>query len=145
MKRGISNEYVCVCTSITKDGDVLAVAVNRATPSSSEIASVFADRVDEDTVVLCDGNRSDNVLESKCTVAVPTRINRINGYHHFTICRLYNMSGVATIYLNRYDALFSAIYDKGDDMIDRIFKMITARDGSFITTFENKMTGLLVI
>ncbi len=55
-KRGISNEYVCVCASVGDGGNV-AVAVNRASPSGEEILNVFGDRVNRDTVVLCDGKQ----------------------------------------------------------------------------------------
>jgi transposase-like protein len=109
-KPGISNEYVCVCTSVTGVGENVAVAVNRASPDSQEILDVFGERVDEDTVILCDGKQSYNVLDDKCTVAVAKRINKVNGFHSFIKEKLEDMRGVATIYLNRYNALFSKIY-----------------------------------
>ncbi len=61
----------------------MAVAVNRASPSREEILEVFGDRVEESTVVLCDGKQSYNALESKYMVAVTKRINKVNGLHSF--------------------------------------------------------------
>lgn len=111
-KRGLSDEYICICTSVTEEGKNMAVAINRATPSSQEILDVFGERVSENTVILCDGNKSYHVLEDKCTVANTKRINKVNGLHSFMKERLDSMRGVSTIYLNRYNALFSQIFGK---------------------------------
>lgn len=40
-KRGISDEYICVCTSVTGVGKVIALAINRATPSKAKIPFVL--------------------------------------------------------------------------------------------------------
>ncbi len=40
-KRGISNEYVAICTGIQRDGGVVAKTVNRAKPSCEEIEGIF--------------------------------------------------------------------------------------------------------
>ena len=145
VKRGISSEYVCVCTGITNDGDAVAVSVNRATPSSAEILEVFENRVNKDTVVLCDGNRSYNVLESICSVAVPRRINKVNGFHSYIKRRLRHMAGVATIYQNRYNSLFATAYARGEEVIEEIFNLITARDGSYASIADNRLINLLLI
>lgn len=145
-KRGISNEYVCVCTSVTGDDEKVAVAVNRASPDSREILEVFGERVNEDTVILCDGNQSYNALEDKCTVAVTKRINKVNGFHSFIKERLDSMRGVATVYLNRYGALFSKIYgsDKSS-VVDDIFELVVSRNGSFRTIAHTQSENLLDI
>ena len=57
-KRGLSNEQVCVCTSINGNGKYVAVSINRAIPSKAELEKVFDDRIFDDTVILCDGNKN---------------------------------------------------------------------------------------
>ncbi len=54
-----------MCTSVTGAGKNVAIAVNRASPSGEEILEVFGGRVDESTVVLCDGKQSYNALFSQ--------------------------------------------------------------------------------
>lgn len=142
-KRGISDEYVCVCTSVTGEGENVAVAINRATPSSQEIFDVFGARVYGDTVVLCDGNRSYNILDEKCTVATTKHINKVNGFHSFIKEKLDAMRGIATIYLNRYNALFSKIYAADKSVVDDIFGMMISRDKSFSSIDAIKSQNLL--
>jgi hypothetical protein len=59
---GLSQEYICVCTSVTGAGENIAVAVNRASPSKEELVEAFGDRICEDTLILCDGKTTYNVL-----------------------------------------------------------------------------------
>ncbi len=69
-KRGISNEYVEICTGIQRDGGVVAETVNRAKPSGAELEAVLRGHIAKDTLILVDGLRSYNVLETlaECTV-----------------------------------------------------------------------------
>ena len=113
-KRGISDEYVCVCASVDGNNCCSTSVVNRATPSKAEIAQVFGGRVTSETVILCDGSKNYDVLEDKCTVAHSRRINRVNGFHSFIKERLDAARGVATIYLNRYNTLFAQVFGKSD-------------------------------
>ena len=143
-KPGISNEYVCVCTSVTSKDDKVAIAVNRSSPDSQEILDVFGDRVNGDTVILCDGKQSYNVLDDKCTVAVAKRINKVNGFHSFIKEKLESMRGVATIYLNRYNALFSKTYSADKTgLVDDIFELMTSRKNSFNTIAHTQSANLL--
>jgi hypothetical protein len=50
-KCGISEEYICVCAGIERDGRAFSVAVNRASPTKDEIVRVFGDKVGPDTPV----------------------------------------------------------------------------------------------
>ena len=142
-KRGISNEYVCICTSVTGEGKNVAISTNRATPSGQEILGVFGERVSDDTIILCDGNQSYNVLEEKCTVATTKKINKVNGFHSFIKERIDAMRGVATIYLNRYNALFSKVYAHDKSVVDDIFELMTSRDDSFSSIYAIKSRNLL--
>lgn len=142
-KRGISSEYVCVCTSVTGEGENVAISANRATPSSMEVLDIFGERVKEDTVLLCDGAPSYNILEDRCTVATTKRINKVNGFHSFMKERLDEARGVATIYLNRYNALFSKVYAADNSVVDDIFKLVTTQNGSFHTIARTQSENLL--
>ena len=145
LKRGISNEYICICASVTAGGENVAIAANRASPSGQEILGVFGDRVEQGTVVLCDGKTSYNALEDRCTVATTKRVNRVNGFHSFIKQRLDAMRGVSTAYLNRYNALFSKLYGAEDSVVDEIFEMMTAQKGFFNTIAATQSTKLLCL
>ena len=69
-KRGISSEYVAICTGIQRDGKAVAETVNRAKPSGKELCGIFSTHIAEDTLVLTDGLRSYKSLEAStgCTV-----------------------------------------------------------------------------
>jgi transposase-like protein len=142
-KPGVSNEYICVCASVTGAGEQIAVAVNRASPDSQEILDVFGERVKEDTVILCDGKQSYNALEDKCTVAVTKRINKVNGFHSFIKEKLDAMRGVATIYLNRYNALFSKIYNADKSVVNDIFDLMVSTKGLANTIEHTQTVNLL--
>jgi transposase-like protein len=144
-KRGISSEYVCVCTSVTGNGENVAVAVNRASPSRTEILTVFGERVANDTVILCDGKQEYDVLDGKCTVAHTKRINKVNGFHSFIKKRLDAMRGVATIYLNRYNALFTKVYAADNSVVDDIFELMTSRTGAVNTIAHTQSANLLTL
>jgi len=145
-KAGISNEYVCVCTSVTGENGKVAIAVNRASPDSQEILDVFGERVNENTVILCDGKQSYNILDDKCTIAVAKRINKVNGFHSFIKEKLEGMRGVATIYLNRYNALFSMAYSADKSVVvNGIFELMFSRNNSFNTIAHTQSSNLLEI
>lgn len=144
-KRGISDEYICVCTSVDSDNKCTTSVVNRAIPSKAEIAQVFSGKVSADTVILCDGSNRYDVLEEKCTVAHSKRVNRVNGFHSFIKERLLAARGVATVYLNRYNALFSQVFSKQDSAADKIFEIMISRNGSFSDIATVKSQNLLNI
>jgi transposase-like protein len=144
-KRGISDEYICVMSSVTSNNENVAVAVNRATPSCQEIFDVFGERVNGDTVVLCDGNLNYDTLEEKCTVAHTKRVNRVNGFHSFIKERLDGMRGVATSYLNRYNALFAKIYAADNTVVDDIFALMTSQSGKVHTIAHTQSENLLSV
>jgi transposase-like protein len=144
-KPGLSEEYICVCTSVDSDNNCTSKAINRASPSKAEIEMVFGDKVSVDTVILCDVNKQYDVLEDKCTVAHTSRINKANSFHSFIKERLLMARGVATIYLNRYNALFSEIFGKQKTAADKIFELMTTRNGSFSDIASVKSQSLLML
>jgi transposase-like protein len=124
-------EYICLCTSVTEDNRSVSVAVNRATPSREAILEVFGDRVDEDTLILCEGNKSYDVLETQCRVATSKSVNKVNGFHSFIKERNRRARGFATSYLNRYSTLFSKIFANHKTAVDEIYKLMTRQGDHF--------------
>ena len=130
-KRGISSEYICICTGIERKGSAFAASVNRARPSIDELKEVFTGHIADETLVLCDGLHGYSSLEeiSKCSVKDVTsepedrfyNLNTVNGYHSFIKKRYNFYKGVATKFLNRYNVLFSLTYGKPMfELVDRI-------------------------
>lgn len=130
-KRGISNEYVAICTGIQRDGGVVAETVNRAKPSAEELKAVFQGHLAKDTIALTDGLRSYSILEtlSGCTVVDTNKakdggafnLNTVNGLHSFIKDTYNHYRGVATKYLNRYNALFSVAFRCASSLRDSLF------------------------
>ena len=94
-KRGISIEYLCICTGIQCKGETLAATVNRANPSAKELLDVFEGHIADGTLVLCDGPRSYHALPEIADYAVKNcndreakgscfyHLNTVNGFHSF--------------------------------------------------------------
>lgn len=131
-KRGISNEYVCICTGIQRNGDAIAATINRAKPSAAELISIFDGHIADGTLALCDGLRSYHALPgiADCTVkdcnncsaedACFYNLNTVNGLHSFIKQRYVFYRGVASKYINRYNALFAAAYRNAENIIRRL-------------------------
>ena len=130
-KRGISSEYICICTGIERKGSAFAASVNRARPSIDELKEVFTGHIADETLVLCDGLHGYSSLEelAKCSVKDVSsepedrfyNLNTVNGYHSFIKKRYNFYKGVATKFLNRYNVLFGLTYGKSMfELVDRI-------------------------
>ena len=144
-KRGLSNEQFCICTSINGDGKCVAMSVNRAIPNKAELEQVFDARITDDTVILCDGNKNYDVFEEKCTVAHVKNLNKINNFHSFIKERISAARGVATKYLNRYNALFSKIFGAQEAAVDKIFALLSSCNHSAATNNDVDNLQLLII
>ena len=130
-KRGISSEYVAICTGIQRDGKTVAETVNRAKPSGRELCGIFGTHIAEDTLVLTDGLRSYKSLEAAtgCTVVnVNTEkgkkifnLNVVNSLHSYIKGMYGHYRGVATKYINRYNALFSIAFRCADSLAESLF------------------------
>jgi transposase-like protein len=131
---GISSEYICICTATSRKSGAVAQTVNRAMPSSDNIREVFGDRMGADALMLCDGAKSYDVLVSDgvCHIARIKadetddfyNINTTNGFHSFIKERYRSARGVATKYLNRYNALFEKAYRGSKYLADEIFSVL---------------------
>ena len=151
-KPGLSNEYVCICTGIEREGNAVAVAVNRATASKNDIERVFGERVNESTLILSDGAKGYNVLDEKCEVHEVNKdsggfynINTVNSYHSFIKERNRNARGFATKYLNRYNSLFSNVFRKTDNIATYIYNLLCDMNNRYHTNIESQTQNLLEI
>ena len=130
-KRGISNEYIAICTGVQRDGDAIAATVNRAKPSSEELGEIFQGHIAEDSLILTDGLRSYNILETlaNCTVVDVNHeesrgifnLNTVNSLHSYIKKTYDHYRGVATKYINRYNALFSIAFRCAKNLKDALF------------------------
>jgi len=134
-KRGLSGEYIAICTATERGGVAMAKTVNRATPSREEVQAVYSDRIAAESLVLCDGAKSFAVLAQTCGCPVVDvfedgrqsgfyHINTANGFHSFIKDRYNQYRGVSTKYLNRYNGLFAKLFRGGEKQVDEIYKML---------------------
>ena len=158
-KRGISNEYVCICTGIQRKGDAIAATVNRAKPSAKELISIFEGHIADGTLALCDGLRSYHAFPgiADCTVkdcnnregeySCFYNLNTVNGFHSFIKQRYEFYRGVASKYINRYNALFSTTYRNAEAMVRRLMDTVLAVTGVnyYHSNKDVKEAGILVI
>lgn len=158
-KRGISNEYVCICTGIQRGGGAYAATANRAKPSAGELISIFESHIADGTLALCDGLRSyhafpgiaDCIVED-CNsrdkkVSSFYNLNTVNGFHSFIKQRYVFYRGVASKYINRYNTLFAAAYRNAENIIRRLTDTILAVTNAdyYHSTKDIKETGLVVL
>ncbi len=135
-KRGISNEYIAICTGIQRDGGVVAETVNRAKPTSEELKAVFGGHIAEGTFILVDVLRSYHILESlaECTVIDVNQegcrgmlnLNTVNSLHSYIKETYKHYRGVATKYINRYNALFSVAFRCADSLKNSLFATLSS-------------------
>ena len=158
-KRGISGEYLCICTGLQRKGDAFSATVNRAKPSAKELVSIFEGHIADGTLALCDGLRSYHALPgiADCTVrdcvnhegddAHFFHLNTVNGFHSFIKKRYNFYRGVASKYINRYNVLFAAAYRNAESIIRRLTETALAITGTNYCR-SNKVVrtaGVLVI
>ena len=115
-KRGLSNQQVCIITAIQRFGHTIARTLNYGKPSSIDLLR-FGECLESKSFVMLDGSNSYNeLLESKnCTKKVLishesydkfNHLNTVNSFHKLIEERLQKYKGVASKYINRYNALF---------------------------------------
>ena len=150
--RGLSNEYICICAGIEREGAAISMAVNRAKAGSDDISRVLGERVSSETLILSDGTKSYGIFGEKCTVQNANQkkdslfhINTVNSYHRFIKERNRNARGYATKYLNRYNALFSKVYRATKEVTDDIYDMLCDTNNRYNTTSQSQTRNLLDI
>ena len=131
--RGISSEWIAICTGIQRDGGAIACTVNRAKPSKEELASIFAGSIQPGTLALTDGLRSYNVLKELgiCTVVEAYKdedgfynLNTVNSMHSYIKDIYDHYRGVATKYINRYNAMFSLVFRSTQELSMNLFSSL---------------------
>ncbi|MDR1536639.1 MAG: IS1595 family transposase [Clostridiales bacterium] len=86
-KRGISDEYICICAATERGGAAFGTAVNRVAASKQEILEVFGNRVNAGALLLCDGAKNYEILSEsgKCATSHAKQglnsINAVNCLH----------------------------------------------------------------
>ncbi len=135
-KRGISNEYVCICTGVERKGNAYAQTLNRAKPSGEELKEIFEGHIADGTLAICDGLMSYNALHeiADCTIEDYTQktenegnfyhLNTVNNFHSFIKKRYDFYRGVATKYINRYNAMFALVYRNASECAKRLSKLL---------------------
>lgn len=159
LKRGISSEYLCICTGIQRKGDAFAATINRAKPSAKELESIFKGHISDGTLALCDGLRSYHTFTgiADCTVrdcanqecddAHFFNLNTVNGFHSFIKRRYEFYRGVASKYINRYNMLFAVTYRNTESIIRRLTETVleVTSTNYYHNNKDVRMTGVLAI
>ena len=107
---------MCIITAIQRFGHTVARTLNYGKPSSIDLLR-FGECLESKSFVILDGSNSYNeLLESKnCTKKVLIshesydkfiHLNTVNSFHKLIEERLQKYKGVASKYINRYNALF---------------------------------------
>lgn len=158
-KRGISNECVCICTGIQCKGATIVATVDRVKSGAEELISIFEGHISDGTLALCDGLRSYHAFPgiADCTVkdcnnwdrevSCFYNLNTVNGFHSFIKQHYEFYRVVASKYINRYNALFSATYQNAETMVRRLMDTILEVTGTnyYHSNKDVKEAGSLVI
>ena len=97
-KRGLSDEKICILTTVQRLGKCMARSLNVAKPSSMD-AETFCECITDESYVWTDGltNYVKPLKEKNCSNKVHSQIQEQY--------RVYR--GVSSKYINRYNALFT--------------------------------------
>lgn len=135
-KRGISEEYICINTGVQRSGEAISEAVNRAKPNQRELQQVYKGHIKDGSLLLCDGLRSYSSLGqlADCTIQNVNdtdekgkgfyNLNTVNNFHSFIKGRYNFYRGVATKYLNRYNALFTLAWRRGEGLVSNLYSRL---------------------
>jgi transposase-like protein len=135
LKRGISNEQICIMAGTERDGIAYATTLNRAHPDKNEIKAAFSEHLANGSVAFTDGLKGYSCLSEAvdCLIeSVPVdqqkqngtaNLNHVNGFHSMIQERYRRYRGVATKYLNRYNVLFFTVFRKAN-LFNRIINSI---------------------
>ena len=158
-KPGLSNEQICICTIVGRNGTTYARSVNRAKPSNDELQEALAEHLPLGSLVLADGATGYSALCERrhCTLKnvklVPAEdtsvfnLNGANNFHSMIKERLRKYRGVATKYINRYNALFALVYRRRWLTFNELSnQLLTVNVTSHVNTyFDVKSKALLSI
>ncbi|MDC0827339.1 MULTISPECIES: IS1595 family transposase [Bacillota] len=115
-KRGISNEKVCIITAVQRLGKAVARTFNMAKPTSEDCLK-FGQHIEENSYAWTDGLESytrmlqekqckRTILKSYKEYDTVNHLNNVNSFHNEIEKQYEIYRGVASKYINRYNALF---------------------------------------
>lgn len=115
-KRGISNEKVCIITAVQRLGKAVARTFNMAKPTSEDCLK-FGQHIEENSYAWTDGLESytrmlqekqckRTILKSYKEYDTVNHLNHVNSFHNEIEKQYEIYRGVASKYINRYNALF---------------------------------------
>jgi len=133
--RGTSKQQISINCMVSKDGGMYAKSVNRSKSTKKQTKEVYTGRIDKEVVLYCDGANNFNSLEGmtkEMVIKDSKYLNYVNGFHSFIKGRIYHRyHGIATKYMNKYNAMFSLAYGHTDDTIDFIFDLLRSSTDNF--------------
>jgi hypothetical protein len=150
---GVSDEHVAICAGVQRDGSSFCQTVNRATPGKRDLVSIFGHRMGKEALILYDGAPSYAALGNSCQCPVKNisedgdkrgkgfyHINTANGFHSFIKHRYDQYRGVATKYLNRYNALFAKTYRNDSDIVEEVYNILISNTSPLHRTVHDVKT-----
>ena len=114
---GLSDDKTCIFTAVQRQSRSYIHTVNMGKPSSQD-AKCLKDHIEQGTFVFTDGCTAyENMLEENCCPYKPLKssasydslnhLNNVNSLHSRIDSWIRGYRNVNTIYINRYNALFS--------------------------------------
>ena len=133
---GISNEFIAICSGVQRgNGAVVVKSVNRAKPSKGELSQVFSGHIADGSLVLTDGLRGYSVINTLADCEVKDvnlerqktvfNLNTVNSLHSYIKSTYEHYRGVATKYLNRYNALFAVTFRGMSGLAESLFQLLS--------------------
>jgi transposase-like protein len=156
VKRGLSNEQICICTGVQRGGKAFAITVNRAKPTSEAIKAAFEPHLDTQSYLFCDDLKSYNILrQDGFTVSNIHAGKAKNKFEHINTVASFQSQikeqyrkyrGVGTKYLNQYNALSSLKFSKSKlEIKQALSKLLTTGQSIFYTIKQLRTVNLLII
>ena len=103
--REISHEQIYIVTTTDRNEREIFLAFGRSRPTKSIIQDTFKNNITQRSIIYTDGTDCYNSL-AECKNCKVVHLNVVNCIHSFIKRKLAQYRGVATKYINRYNALF---------------------------------------
>ena len=124
------------CAGVQRgNGGVVVKSVNRAKPSKGELFQVFSGHIADGSLVLTDGLRGYSVINTLADCEVKDvnlesqkavfHLNTVNSLHSYIKSTYEHYRGVATKYLNRYNALFAVAFRGMSGLAESLFQLLS--------------------
>ena len=153
-KRGLSEELICICSGVQRQGPAILKTVNRSQPSKDELKEVFEGHITEETMAITDGapayrslqeNEGCKVVNAKKQDDKFYHLNNVNSLHSYFKSYYRNYRGVATKYINRYNTMIARSFRPGCNLEEMIIdKICDVGKRSYVHTQDDIITEGLV-